>query len=137
MKLPYKCIMAAVADGGSKEYSYFVKADVEVKEEDFVLIWVRNTPSLAQVTRVTGISKAERDKATKVIGGVVGGLEDWKADMEALKKYMELRSKLNEMREQYDEMQVFTLLAQQDPDAKSLMNEMAAMLGTPALTADK
>lgn len=128
MKLPYKHIMA-VFEGSGREYAYFVPMAEEVKEDDWILVWVRNNPTLAKVTRTSGITKAERDKANKVIGCVVGGLDDWKAEMEKLKEYLDFRSKLAEMREQYDEMQVFTALAANNPEAQELLSKMNQTFG--------
>jgi len=109
----------------NKGYSYFT--DIEgLKVGDPVVVYVHGTTrgfKVAEVSKVRGLSRAERDKAGKFIVQKIN-VEEYEANVKKHELVLEIRNKLREAKETAEEMLIYQSLANTNPEIKELLTEL-------------
>lgn len=104
-----------------KEYAYFCPFDVEVGET--LVVPAQDWFKMVVVARVQGVSRHQRDKASAVVVCKVD-IEAWKAAEGRKDLEMEIKQELNRMKEEFDELQVFQIMAKSNPKVMELLTEL-------------
>lgn len=109
-----------------KQYTIFT--DIDVKVDDYVVADTTNGPAVAVVTQTTGLTKFDRDKANRLIISKIN-MKKVQKKYDAMVQLQELRQQLQERKEEMEEMAVLRLLAQTDPHAKKMMDDLFKLTG--------
>lgn len=108
---------------------YTIFTDIkDLKEGDLVVADTQYGPSVAQVTQVDGLSKFDRDKASRLIISKIN-MKKVSKKYDKMKKLTELRAALQARREEMEDIAVLRLLAETDPKAKEMMDDLFKLTG--------
>jgi len=107
-----------------KEYSYFV--DFEVQKGDCVIVFAMNEYKATTVVQVAGLSKSELETASKLAVCKMDPI-DYAKRVEKLEVIMEIKNELRCIKEQQDELEVYRVLAKNNPKVAELMDKLADM----------
>lgn len=111
----------------SKEYDFKYDKD-DLKVGDTVVVDTQHGLQLAKVTTVIKLAVGERyDKATKWVVQKVD-LTEHEARLEREKKAKEIKKQLEARRKKLEEIAVYQLLAEKDPEMAKLLEEYKAVM---------
>ena len=117
-----------------KEYAYFTDDDSIIKD-DWVVVFVRDTPRTVKVIKDSGLSKAEIEKACK---WVVCKL-DFTTYEEAMTRRVllqELENTLDEIMAQEQRYAIYEKYAETNPKMASILSRIKALENGSVLTID-
>ena len=104
-----------------KEYAY--KTDLDLKQGDLVVVKVKFEFKLVEVTKV---EEKVNPKATAWIVDKVN-LESFEQRQKEEERKKEIKEQLNEAKKKMDELLVYKMLADTDPEMKKLLDELKSL----------
>ena len=110
----------------SKPYSFLT--DIDVKPGDQVIVPSAGIPKVAVVEKIFGLSRDAHNKAATLIIAKLD-MSDYDDRVALVEKANELKTRLAERKQQFEEREIYRLMAENDPEARMLMDELNKIEG--------
>lgn len=104
-------------------YAYFADSEDNIKVNDFVVVFARNTFKVARVTLTRGLTARHRSQASKWIVQKVN-IEQYEKRLKQEEITQEIKNALREEKERMEDLFIYEKLAKDNPRIASLLEEL-------------